>query len=173
MATEPKERPERPAAPRPVTSLKPRRRRSPMKKFVTLFVFLILVAAVAFLGYKYHQSQNKINQLSDPKSAAQAQVSDLVTKVSKLAQLPTGETPTVATVTDTNKLKGQSFFVLAKNGDKVLIYTQAKRAVLYRPSENKVIEIAPLNIGSSSANSGGTSTDTSSTTSTNSSSKSK
>src|ERR1700754_5071804 len=125
MATEPKDRP---AAPRPVTSMKPRRRRSPVKKFLTVVVFLALVAAVAFLGYKYHQSQNKVDQLSNPKTAAKAQVSDLVTKVSKLAQLPSGETPTVATVTDINKLKGQSFFEMAKNGDKVLIYTQAKRA---------------------------------------------
>jgi hypothetical protein len=53
----------------------------------------------------------------------------------------------VATVSDASKLQSQQFFAKAQNGDKVLIFTNAKRAVLYRPSTNKVIEYAPVNIG--------------------------
>ena len=62
--------------------------------------------------------------------------------------LPTGETPTIATVTDASKLKDQAFFTNAVTGDKVLIYTNAKKAFLYRPSTNKIINIAPVNLGS-------------------------
>lgn len=50
------------------------------------------------------------------------------------------ETPTIATVSDITKLQGQPFFAKAQNGDKVYVYSNAKKAILYRPSENKIIE---------------------------------
>jgi hypothetical protein len=132
----------------PAFKAAPRRRTGRMIKRLLLTIIILGLAGTAgFLGYKYHQSQKEVTSLSDPKVAATKQVNDLVTKVGKLVQLPTGETPTIATVTDLSKLKGQTFFANAKNNDQVLIYTQAKRAVLYRPSDNKVLEIAPLSIG--------------------------
>ena len=66
--------------------------------------------------------------------------------VSKLMVLPTDETPTMATVSDPEKLKNQAFFVNAKVGDKVLIYTKARKAILFSPSQNKIIEVSPLNV---------------------------
>jgi hypothetical protein len=50
----------------------------------------------------------------------------------------------MATVLEQDKLKDQPFFARAQNGDKVIIYTQNKKAILYRPSENRIIEVAPL-----------------------------
>ncbi len=61
--------------------------------------------------------------------------------------LPNGETPTIATVSDPEALKDQVFFVDAQKGDKVLIYSNAKKAILYRPGDDKIITIAPLNTG--------------------------
>lgn len=58
-----------------------------------------------------------------------------------------GEEPTIATITDREKLKDQAFFARAENGDKVLIYAQAKKAFLYSVKTGKVLEIAPVNIG--------------------------
>ncbi len=66
-------------------------------------------------------------------------------------ELPSGETPTVAAVSDVSKLQGQQFFVNAKNGDQVLIYSNAKKAILYRPSTNKIIEVGPVNLTPSEA----------------------
>jgi hypothetical protein len=70
-----------------------------------------------------------------------------MTKISKLMVLPANETPTVATVSDPEALKDQAFFANAQKGDKVLIYAQAKKAILYSTTLNKIIDVAPLNIG--------------------------
>jgi hypothetical protein len=118
------------------------------KVIIAAVVVLLLLAAAGTSAYymgRYNDSQKKVKQLSNPKEAAKLEQQQLLTKVSTLTVLPSGETPTVATVTDITKLKGQAFFVNAQNGDKVLIYTGAKKAYLYRPSTAKIINIAPLN----------------------------
>ncbi|MGI9118277.1 MAG: hypothetical protein ACR2IQ_01895, partial [Minisyncoccia bacterium] len=50
---------------------------------------------------------------------------------------------------DPEALKDQPFFAKAVKGDKVLIYAQAKKAFLYSTTMNKILDVAPLNIGSS------------------------
>lgn len=119
-----------------------------LRSWAIALVVVVALALAIFFGVQYHQTQNRNKLLSDPQTSAKLQVADTVTAVGKLVDLPTGETPTLATVTDAPKLKTQAFFAKAENGDKVLIYTQAKEAILYRPSTNKIMQIAPVNIGS-------------------------
>lgn len=69
-----------------------------------------------------------------------------IAEVGRSIALPTDEKPTVATVTDPTKLGEQAFFRTAEEGDKVLIYTNAKKVVLYRPSERRVVEVGTVNI---------------------------
>ena len=113
----------------------------------------LLIAAVVFLAVGYINARKEVKHLSDPKAASEQAAKDIVAKASKLVALPTDESPTIATVKDVSKLKTQAFFKNAHNGDKVLIYTKAKKAAIYRPSTNKIIEIAPVNLGSSSSTS--------------------
>jgi hypothetical protein len=54
------------------------------------------------------------------------------------------------TVTDKEKLSGQLFFANAKNGDKVLVYEKAKKAFLYDPVADMVIEVGPVLTASAS-----------------------
>ncbi len=105
---------------------------------------IIAVLAIGAAGYFYYQLY-KMKQ--DPNATARREATELVAKVSKLVVLPE-EVPTVATVSDTEALKDQAFFKNAKQGDKVLIYAQAKKAILYSVELNKILEVAPLNIGS-------------------------
>lgn len=125
--------------------------RKSKNKMITLII-IILLCGVGFFAYRYSQSQKEVKVLSNPQEAARQETAKITAAVSKLVQLPSGESPTLATVSDANKLKNQAFFANAQNGDKVLIFTQAKTAVLYRPSTNKVIEKAPINLGSSNSN---------------------
>lgn len=92
-------------------------------------------------------SQSKTQVQGGTDNSGALEVQQLVDAVGKLMILPQDEQPTVATVTDLEKLKGQPFFAQAQVGDKVLIYTAAAKAILYRPSENKIIELAPLSVG--------------------------
>ena len=78
---------------------------------------------------------------------AEKEVAQLVEKVGQLIVLPANEMPTVATVKNPENLRKQSFFANAKEGDRVLIYTVSKKAILYDPVANKIVEVAPLTIG--------------------------
>ncbi|MEM2947096.1 MAG: hypothetical protein QXN96_02520 [Candidatus Bathyarchaeia archaeon] len=114
------------------------------KKYLVISV-LILFLIISGLAIYFWRQAALLKQ--NPQRIVQKEIEDTLARVGRLILLPEGETPTLATVTDTEKLKGQAFFVNAKAGDKVIIYTNAKKAILYRPSENKIIEVAPLNIG--------------------------
>lgn len=119
-------------------------------KFLPIIVGGILAAIVLAGGGYYFYTQSQAPKLPANQAQVQQEVKRLVTEVGKLIDLPTGEDPTVATVTDISKLQNQPFFQRAKNGDKVLIYTQARKAILYDPSVKKIIDVAPINIGSPS-----------------------
>lgn len=108
---------------------------------------VVTIASLAGATYFYLQYQQAQLALKNPTLAAQTEASQLIAKVGKLIDLPIGEQPTIATVSDISKLKDQPFFQNARNGDKVLIYTKAKKAILYDPLANKIVEVAPINLG--------------------------
>lgn len=119
-----------------------------LKKFFAP-VLIILVLGFAGLSFLFYQKFNALKE--NPQKIAQEEVRALVARVGQLLVLPEGEDPTVATVQEPERLKDQPFFAKAKKGDKVLIYTNAKKAVLYDPAANKIVEVAPVNIGAPAA----------------------
>ena len=126
----------------------------PKKRSKKIGFVIIVIAVIAALGiggyftYNYVQEKNaEIERLSDPQQAAKDEATKVKELVANLVEVPADENPTIATVNDASKLKSQAFFAKSHNGDKVLIFTKAKKAYLYRPSTNKVIEVAPINIG--------------------------
>lgn len=113
--------------------------------FVTVCVLIVLASSGAsFYFYDQYQKTQKI--LNDPTEAAKAEVKSLIARVGNLIILP-NEEPSIATIVEPEKLKDQPFFAKAAKGDKVIIYTQAKKAILYRPDINKIIETAPITLG--------------------------
>lgn len=114
-----------------------------LKKLIFVVVVILILAGVG--GYYYFQYQKTQKLLEDPTKAAVLENQALIERVGKLIELP-NEEPRIASVSDKTKLIGQSFFAKAENGDKVLIYANAKKAILYRPSINKIIEVSSVNI---------------------------
>lgn len=125
-----------------------------MKKHA-LYIVLGLCVFFALAGggaavYYWRQFSQTEQMLKNPEEAAKAENSRLISQIAKFMILP-DEEPQVATVLDKEKLKDQPFFANAENGDKILAYPKAQKAILYRPSIKKIIEVAPLNISSPSA----------------------
>jgi len=96
-------------------------------------VLLIIPAAVGIVS--------RLQVKNEPSVLAANDVNGLIEEVGKFMTLP-NETPTVATVSDVSKLANQEFFSEAENGDKVIIFPKAQKAILYRPSSKKIIEVA-------------------------------
>jgi hypothetical protein len=106
-----------------------------VKYFIRLFLIIGFVAALIGAGYFYNQYREVTGKNNE------AATKKLVKKISKFMILPAG-LPTLATVTDKSKLASQPFFRNAENGDKVLIYPEVQKVILYRPSKRKVVEVA-------------------------------
>lgn len=114
------------------------------------FFILVILAAIGIISSTYYYRQYRALK-ANPNLEAQKEAAGLVESVSKLMDLPADEIPTIATVQAQEKLKDQPFFKNAKNGDKLLAYTKAMKAILYRPSTNRIIEVAPIYINQPTA----------------------
>lgn len=120
-------------------------------KVVIAILVLATLGALGFSGYLYQQVQALKNDPKTLQNAQQTKAADVKAKVGKLISVPADETPTLATVTDKTKLKDQPFFKDAENGDTILIFPQAKKAIIYRESQNKLINVGPIAITSDTA----------------------
>lgn len=111
--------------------------------FLSQALLLCLMTGVAlYFYYQYRET---------PEVASKREITSLVKKVGAMIELPNGEEPTLATVTNKERLDDQPFFRRAENGDKILIYQASGRAILYRPSAKKIIDVTTVNIEKESA----------------------
>lgn len=102
---------------------------------------LVVTGSLGTAAYFYSEYK-KVTEIRTP----EAELESLVADISEHFELPTSETPTLATVTDREKLSGQEFFASSQNGDKVLLYQEGRKAILYRPSTGKIVNVAPIGI---------------------------
>lgn len=124
-------------APTETTSVRAKRTKpSPTVSVMGFLLFLALGTA----GYFYYQYTHTA-QVAEAR-----EIKELVTKIGAVIALPEQEVPTLATVTNKNKLDNQPFFQKAENGDKILIYATAGQVVLYRPATGKVIDMTTVTI---------------------------
>lgn len=117
-----------------------------------LLVVVVAVALAIACGYmvidrmKLSKEVDKLSQAQKQETSTEDEAKQLASEVGKLIELPSDEVPTIATVTDATKVQDKPFFAKAQNGDKVLLYAKSSKAVLYRPSAKKLIEVSALNL---------------------------
>lgn len=134
--------------------------RLPLISLAVLSVAMTLVAAS--FAFMYWQERNDSDNLRTQVANLEQQipltpeeeVARLVSEIGAVYELPSTETPVVATVEDVTKFDSQPFFAKAQNGDKLLIFNDAKWAFLYRPSTQKIINSGPTAESSAPATDG-------------------
>lgn len=122
------------------------RRKTHMYKRIAYAIGTLIILVGVWVGYRawFPGEPTSSAPVSGEEQAATAEIESLITKISRHIMLPPGEEPTVATVSDPAKLKDQAFFANAQVGDKVLIYTKARKAYLYDPEGDILLEVAPI-----------------------------
>ena len=112
------------------------------KKILFIVGICIFIGAIGAAGYFYYQySVLK----SNPATVAEEKSEKIIDKVGKLYALP-DEKPTIAEISDREKLKGQAFFDKSENGDALLIFPNAKLAIIYRDKTNQLINVGPISL---------------------------
>lgn len=115
--------------------------------------FLLLAFLLWSLGF-YALGRTAV-YYENPGLAGQQQAAKTLKKVGQLIQLPANETPSMATINDAASVKKeQPFLANAKNGDIIIVYASAQTALLYRPSENKLIAVGPVTSAPTTGQSG-------------------
>jgi hypothetical protein len=101
-------------------------------KYLMFAAGIVLVIAVVMLLWPRKRSAPNLNSVEVIKYM-----------VAEHMVLPANEQPALVTVVDKNKVNTK-FLKQSENGDKVLIYQNNKKAIIYRPSINKIIDIGPV-----------------------------
>lgn len=107
---------------------------------IAMAVVLILVSIV-FVATR-DNSPSPAEQAANQTENTEAK--QLYTKLSKTVLLPTDELPTVANVTKEELAKQQTGLADLQENDKVLLFAKARKAVVYRPSLDKVVAVVTL-----------------------------
>lgn len=115
--------------------------------------FIVLIVAIVFGfrflinmrgGKKPVESPLRLSEASPVQKPAATDDATIIQQVGKHMVLPL-EQPKVVTVTGVEDLRReQPFFLQAKNGDKLLVYSS--RVILYNPDLDKIVDIAQIRI---------------------------
>lgn len=117
-------------------------------KYVVLFLAIatgIAGSALAIYSYQKLNSSNTLGAqvIADSERLSEKEIKALKDKVSLIAVLPQDEIPVVLPITDLTKLHSNEFFKDAKLKDKILIFKQAGKIILYDPINNKIVNMGP------------------------------
>lgn len=131
-----------------------------------LIIIPLCLLTLAGTYFFFHGKTPLVAELPLPTEAPIPTVPDkvrsIIEEIGQVTTLPANEIPNVATVTDVEKLQDQLFFAKAKKGDKVLIYSIAREAFLYRPATKEIIESGPVEVVSETDNEASMSAETAS-----------
>lgn len=114
-------------------------------------LFIVFFATFILLAFMFSKSLSALALRLIPHSVPATSrtltpLQKITSEIGKQYLLPEGETPTLAMITSLDELAGQPFFAKAQVGDAVLMYMQAKKAILWRPSTGQIVEIGPINV---------------------------
>jgi hypothetical protein len=100
----------------------------------TLYIFCIFVILLLVFGSRYRNDQSKkISKINNENI-------ELINAVNEQLNLPYS-TPIIVTVYDPADFNSNNEISRLQKYDKLLIYLNSNEAVIYRPKDNKIIDI--------------------------------
>lgn len=111
---------------------------SPKKRrriFMKVMVSLLLVGLAGASGFFYVKYQEVLN--------APTPAQKLVDRLSPVLELPQ-EAPTLLTIADKSKLTNETLASQVQDGDQLLVFNDAKKIVVYRPSLQKATNMLSI-----------------------------
>jgi hypothetical protein len=134
----------------------PKRRGGGLSRFMNV-ILVIAIVGVAVLFVRAEQNRRSIQQQLEQTSnelqevrnnseqAGAALAQEILTKLRQHIDVVTEPAPTVATITDVEKLRDSNeFYKSAKNGDHLII--TEKRAILYDSERDVILDVVPVRI---------------------------
>ena len=104
-----------------------------MLKAIAIVLVAEIIIALIIAGIVFIIHKNSINNEDR-----------IINKVNKILILP-NEKPIINTIEDATGLKKESpFYNNVRNGDKILIYSNSAKVIIYREKENKIINVGPI-----------------------------
>ncbi len=104
------------------------------KTSMLVLVIIVLLLSGGYYFYKYTMVMRSDKKYQNIK---------LVSAISKSLVLP-NEVPTIVSVLNHTKFNNETLRNSSKDGDKLIVFSQSKKLILYRPSSKKVVEVLSI-----------------------------
>jgi hypothetical protein len=119
----------------------------PQKRFRWWWlVLLAVIGLIIFLGYNYYLARERliaVLQNNDSQFVLE-EVNQTLDAMRKLTLLP-NEVPVIATITDAaHLLRESAFYQGAEDGDQLVLFPEARRAYIYSPRRQIMVNAGPL-----------------------------
>ncbi len=134
-----------------------------MSKKINTLTILMLIVIVGLVTTTISLKKQNDDLKNDPayqKVKTVKKTNALRQKVAKIMYIPKDTQAFIGTYDAKSSLKNNPFFKDAKDGDKYLIFSELGKAIIYRESENKIINSGPIAITSEKEKSGSKDTKT-------------
>lgn len=111
---------------------------------------LVIVFISGLFVYKHYNSESAISMRNIEN--AKEMTNSTIKSVGKLMVLPLSEEPMMFDVKDPVLLTSQQpFFAGSVEGDKLLVYQKAGKAIIYSPSKDMIVNVGPINFDAPAA----------------------
>jgi hypothetical protein len=118
------------------------------KRFLLIIVLVVILIAGGVGYYLWSRDtfeRGSTTTVTNSGELTEDDVAGIIEAVSKHIILPEGEAPVAAKITNVDELlKTQQFYRGAINGDILLIYQVASKAILYSPSREMLVNVGPV-----------------------------
>ncbi|MDR0463386.1 MAG: hypothetical protein LBG64_04170 [Pseudomonadales bacterium] len=104
------------------------------KKNLAFILAFIVIASIGAYLFLHRESTN-----GDP-----ADRDRVLRRLNRIMILPEGEEPFVGTVDNPEEIAHLPLFTRAQRGDRIVVYSGASKAILFRPSTGQIVDVRYL-----------------------------